>query len=432
MRRRLIAVAVVLGALAGAAGAAVKADDGPAASPSTARSAASTGVPIAPLRDHGRLPDGRYDPGRVHLRVHRPRIALRADDPHGGPDWAVRVFDAERLTLQRPARSFSRALVVGRNRCVQLGRMRGATFGWVFGDGRFRRTRFAEDRLVQCTSRSRPELIGRFETVLAIEDPASPQPTAALVWGYAPDAREVRVTGTGALDGEAARGRRAFLRLGSPDARPARGARIVAGRETYPLGAAVRVPPQVGGSLSFPTIVPGTERVEARAPDPAGGPGYGVPVARTREGRPCAGDEGRVVGDRLGDVDLRLALFQPWGGLTPGACRPLETAPTRDRACDVGTGFGNAEELEGDDAFLRRARIERRLLAGRTTVQAQCHPDVERVTLQTPRDVRTLVPSPVGHVVLAVYDGDFPSGDLVVVAHLKGGGTWRERLPLGF
>jgi hypothetical protein len=64
-------------------------------------------------------------------------------------------------------------------------------------------------------------------------------------------------------------------------------------------------------------------------------------------------------------------------------------------------------------------------------VKAQCHPDVERVTLQTPRDVRTLVPSPLGHAILAVYDGTFPAGELVLTAHLKGGRTWRERFPLG-
>jgi hypothetical protein len=35
-------------------------------------------------------------------------------------------------------------------------------------------------------------------------------------------------------------------------------------------------------------------------------------------------------------------------------------------------------------------------------------------------------------VILVVYDGDFPAGELLFTAHLKGGGTWRERFPLGF
>ena len=52
--------------------------------------------------------------------------------------------------------------------------------------------------------------------------------------------------------------------------------------------------------------------------------------------------------------------------------------------------------------------------------------------MRTPRDVRTLVPSPVGHAILAVYDGDFPAGELEITAHLRGGKTWTERHPLGF
>jgi hypothetical protein len=52
--------------------------------------------------------------------------------------------------------------------------------------------------------------------------------------------------------------------------------------------------------------------------------------------------------------------------------------------------------------------------------------------VRTPRDVRTLVPSPAGHAILAVYDGDFPAGELEITAHLRGGKTWTERHPLGF
>ena len=181
--------------------------------------------------------------------------------------------------------------------------------------------------------------------------------------------------------------------------------------------------------LRYPAVAPGTERVEARAPDPAGGPGHGVAVAETREGGPCVGAAGRVVGDRIGGVDLRLGLFSEQTP-APSDC-PLESAPTRERGCDVRMGFGLVVEPAGESAFLRAARVERRLVPGRTTVLAQCHPDVERVILQTPRDVRTLVPSPVGRVVLAVYDGTFPGGEVVLTAHLRGGGTRTRRTPLG-
>ena len=53
------------------------------------------------------------------------------------------------------------------------------------------------------------------------------------------------------------------------------------------------------------------------------------------------------------------------------------------------------------------------------------------MTLRTPRDVRTLVPSAVGHAILAVYDGDFVDGQLEFVAHLRGGRRWTEKLQLG-
>ncbi|HEV2813141.1 MAG TPA: hypothetical protein VGW10_07825, partial [Solirubrobacteraceae bacterium] len=215
-----------------------------------------------------------------------------------------------------------------------------------------------------------------------------------------------------------------------PDARQAGGARVEARDETVRFGSGPRLPPEIIRRHPFPTAIPGTEAVEARAPDPAGGPGYGVPVARTREGVPCVGSEGRVVGDRVGGVDLRLALFDATG-LTGDSCRPLSTAPTRERACDIGSSYSSVDDYEGD-AFLRRARIERRLQAGRMAIRGQCHPDVVRVTLRTPRDVRTLVPSPVGRAILAVYDGDFVAGDAIITAHFGDGRTWRERVPLGF
>jgi hypothetical protein len=182
--------------------------------------------------------------------------------------------------------------------------------------------------------------------------------------------------------------------------------------------------------ISFPTPIAGSERVEAPTPDPAGGPHHAMLVAETQEGVPCVSGPADVVEGRGGGVDLRLALFSERAS-AQGACRPLQTAPSKQRPCDVGWSFGNAEELEGGDAFNARARLERRLLAGRTAIYAQCGADVERVTVRTPRDVRELVPSPVGHAVLGVYDGEFVDGELVLTAQLRDGTTWTERHTLG-
>ncbi len=70
----------------------------------------------------------------------------------------------------------------------------------------------------------------------------------------------------------------------------------------------------------------------------------------------------------------------------------------------------------GDDTT---GHVERRVLQGRTTISGQVDPSVVSVTLRTPRDVRTLVPS--HHLILAVYEGTFPTGDVTAIAHLKDG-----------
>lgn len=429
--RRIVGAAIAAGVLAGAAGAAVQADQG-APVPRPAVKAQAISVPVS-AREPGRLPDGRYSPNMVHYRVHDPKIAVRLPDPAGGPEWAVQVFDAERVNLKKPARTLAGAKVIGRNRCAQLGRVQDGVFGWIYGDGRFRPTRLGgEYQLIQCTSRKRPALTASFASTLGLADPADPKLTGSIVWGLAP--APVDVAGTGGADGAAQAADGVFLELGSADAKPGAGARIEAGGKTLALGPS-RAVPDFGGRIKirFPTPIPGSERVEARAPDPGGGPGYGLQVAQTRErkGVPCVSQPQQIAGGRSGYVNLRLALFTGGSGLGPGSCRPLSTAPGDKRPCDDGYGFGS-DEFEGEDAFQRRARDERRLLAGRTTVYGQCSADVVRVTVSTPRDTRTLVPSPVGHAFLAVYDGDFPAGELVITAHLRSGKTWTERHPLGF
>ena len=404
--------------------------------PEQARAAAATAtaarqpVPVDDTTERGRLPDGRYSPGMVHYRVHRPRIVARLADPAGGPGWALQVFDAERLTLQRPARTLARARVITRNRCVQLGRLEGNTFGWVYGDGRFRRTGI-EDQLLQCTGRKRPRAEARMAGVLAIADPATPALTRSVLWGLAPAGEAVTVAGTGGADGAATVEGGAFLRLGEPSARPGAGAKVTVGQRTIELSPdGPLLPSRLRSRITFPTPIAGSERVEALAPDPAGGPHYAMLVAATQQGVPCVTGPGRVVEGRGGFVDLRLALFSE-RALGQGFCRPLQTAPSKQRPCDIGYGFSNEEDFDSRDAFTARARLERRLSAGRTTLYAQCGADVQRVTLHTPRDVRELVPSPVGHAVLGVYDGEFVDGEFVLTAQLRDGTTWTERGTLG-
>jgi hypothetical protein len=60
------------------------------------------------------------------------------------------------------------------------------------------------------------------------------------------------------------------------------------------------------------------------------------------------------------------------------------------------------------------------------------HADVVSVTLRTPRDIRTLVPSPHAHVIHAVYAGDFGAGRIVAVAPTRDGTKRRLSTSVGF
>jgi hypothetical protein len=58
---------------------------------------------------------------------------------------------------------------------------------------------------------------------------------------------------------------------------------------------------------------------------------------------------------------------------------------------------------------------DRTVLHGRTTA------DVTAVTITTSRDIRTVVPDPRSHVVIAVYDGTFPREPFKITATLRDG-----------
>lgn len=423
MKRSIITAALVAGALAGAAGAAVNAQEPPTAPPPQA-TATPTSVPVPTARERGRDERGRYDPSLMHHRVRNATYPVRVEDPNGGLPWVVKAFDADRVAVDKPAKTLKGARIITRNRCYQVGRLQGKTFGWVFGDGVFRRTAY-EDRLAQCTSRKRPTATARFFTTLTIVDPAAPKLAGSVVFGFLPGAPAVTIEGTGGADGQATTRDGVFLRVSGPGARP--GGQVTGGGRTEPINPPAELPPM--RHFEFPTIIAGTQVAEAPAPDPAGGPRWALVVAKTREGTPCVSASARVVEDRAGGVDLELGLFEETR-LTSQACRPLETRPRPELPCDVGWGYGAGYDLT--DPIVEQARVQRRVQDGRSIVWAQCSEDVERVTLQTPRDVRTLVPSPVGHAILAVYDGDFVDGKLKLTAHLKSGKTWTQEHSLGF
>lgn len=394
-------------------------------------------VPTAtPLPDPSRLPDGRFSPGYVHLVVDRPTVQSQVaiSDPDGGPGWAVRTFAAERRTIKRPARTLDHPAWRSRVRCAQLVRTHGRTTGWVFADRRFRPIGFqsSDAGLGECAAREPGPEIVNFFVWTTIERDGTARPRRGVLWGVAPPGtQQVLVQGVGTarqvatLDEDTG----AFLLLTSPDASDIGASisyRLARGRvERHPLSRAARPVPSERGP------VPGTETVEARTPDPAGGPPWGVLVADRGDGGLCvAGGATQIIGDRPGVLDPTWGRFYP-SGLGRADCRAPRVPPTRKRpvVSSIGSGPGPAE---AGDVLFDRARRQRRIQPGRFTLYARCHPDVQRVTIRTPRDVRTLIPSPRAHVIYAIYDGAFRAGAIEITARLRGGGTHTDRFDLGF
>jgi hypothetical protein len=291
----------------------------------------------------------------------------------------------------------------------------------------------AIDRLLQCGSRTRPQALAMLETTLRFPTPSEPRIAATAPWGAAPPGMR-RIVAVAAPTGErelrtGAAG--AFLDVGGRDVRPHSAAvrfEGAKGRTVRRFTNSRPGPRRRGDPAARPAPVPGTERLEVRAPDPTGGPGWGIAVADATDGGVCVAQQGQLVEDRIGGIDATHGLF--WEATTtPGDCRTYAT-PTRRRPLLISYGGGTAPVEQS--ALAQRARRERRLLPGRFELRVDCHPDVEQVTIRTPRDIRTLVPSPRAHIVFALYDGGFPAGKIVVTATLAGGRRYSERFDVGF
>jgi hypothetical protein len=418
--RRALVVAAVAGIAVGTAGAIAAGDSG---GPPARH--LSIGPPIGA---EDRLPDGRYDAGRVHLVVDRPsvRVDVRIADPDGGPDWAMRTYTGERRSLRRPARTLAHPASRQRVRCAQLGRIVDGRFGWIFPGERFRAVDPARlSQLTACTSarRTRPLIMSGSPLVIAPDGAARIE--RAVLWGIAPaGTRDPRVTGQPVAASAIGRGG-AVLVLG-PAGSTVGNAAVTAVAPDGRRGSLISRPPRLPGLHQVRATNP---TVEARVPDPAGGPPWAVLVGDTPGGGTCVIGTGRVVGDHVGGIDGSEGIFSDVARNPDGCSQSI--ALTHSRPIDLGFGFANTDP-ERKGLFDDRARVERRLQPGRTAITVRCSPDVRSVTVSTPRDTRVLVPSAHGHVVFAVYDGDFTSGDIVVTATLRDGSHHRQTLPAAF
>jgi hypothetical protein len=372
--------------------------------------------PIVVRPPHG--PD--FVPYMLALRPERGtvRIEQRMTDPRGGPPFALRLFRAERLAPIGRHPTPRRMKLLGHELCAQLGRIYHGRFGWIDANNVFRPARFnSRDAPIACGNRwrddrSHPEVL----VTTLITDPSQPSASAkqSIAWGFG--GSQVRsVTLRGTVHARVSP-RGAFLVSAPLYSRPVN----LGARFTYDGR------PPIGGYR--PVRPPTPPRNPARLRIPFTVPGPGV----LDNGGFCATQPERIVGDRVGFVNFALDTFDP--------------LPTRSRHCGVmasqlprgwpagigtmsGSGFDPALDPARD---LDGGHVKLRTLPGRTVLYGAAKPGVRSVTIESPRDVRTLIPSSRARSFLVVYDGEFPTGRLRLTANFADGSAKTITQPAGF
>jgi hypothetical protein len=354
--------------------------------------AAATALPAAPQRGAPVTPFGPV------------RVVAQSKDPAGGAPWAVRRFVVHDHRLNGKTDVYS---------CLQMGRLQGSLFGWISPGSDFRPARFdLADVPSSCGSTFRgglPQLLTATLTTDAAR--GNPQPATTVVWGaLPPDSVSARLQ-DGTLLKAGPHGAVLAVLPGRPVGEPTmRGTlRTRSGAQRPFAGPA---PPRPRGR---PYPAPIGLHVAVRTPDPAGGAAWGIVAAHDAHGDTCITHPGRLVGDRLADVDPRLGVARPDFFAAP-VC-PTRLTPTRAHPirADVADFAVQDEDPTGS--------VQLRRLKGRTAIYARTTPDVRTVTITTSRDIRTLIPDPQTHLVLAVYDGSLPGERAKLTAHLASGRT---------
>lgn len=439
--KRLVLGGLVAGVGAVAAAAIPQTSGTPAANPApTVRPASAVVLRVAAAHK----PPADLDV--LRLRPTGPvEVAVRTADPRGGPEWAVRQFLAERLTPTGPdGRGGPR--VVGRNRCVQLGRLHRGRFGWLTADGTFRpATTSLTGVPTRCVSR-KPDLGGEpfAEVVTTITNPRSPaaQPAQTILYGLSGSAarghrlavgaasRQIRIGDAGAMLAVLPASTRSW-RLGLSVRYPQRGTVTILPAGQLPNG----VPAELAKRRSRPARG-AAPMLAAQAPDPLGGLPFGMTATAATDGGFCTGTGGRVVADRVGIIDYNLDAMRDYGGGRPEYCRQ-SSAPRRAQRMPDGrtpppfefrasSASGLGGEL-GEDP--RAGRIARRTAAGLILYSGTADPDVRYLTFATPSDVRTIEPSGPARAFLIAYAGSFPTGKTVVTTTFRDGDTRRDVIP---
>lgn len=383
MIARLAVAAALLGSAAGATAVLAADDEPPKRAPRPPAVRVATPTP---------------QPTPEPLKARDVKLARQVPDPEGGAPWVVRTF-----TASIGAKTFT---------CWELGRVQGDRVGWIDGHGAFTAHEPGIYALpMPCAT---PEQLDRAKvkilrvTLVSYSPGRAPQPARTITWGpAAPDVTALAPADQPRIEIPADR---LVLQVQAGEAPGLRKGTIeLSDGTSKAFDYSGDAPPRAGAE----SPVEGTQRVAATAPDPAGGEPWGIVVQRGDKGGLCFDIPDRIVGTQVGFIDRRLDLFYSVAGFRV-ACGRL--VPTRKDPLQMDTLISGGGP-QGED----RGRIERRVLEGRIVYWGRVHPDVVSVTIKTPRDVRTLIPSKDFHMIVAVYDGLFPGGKATATAHVRNG-----------
>ncbi|MDA0170240.1 hypothetical protein OJ998_14175 [Solirubrobacter taibaiensis] len=387
----MIARLAVAAALVGSAvGAAVVLADEPAPTPRPAVPAVKTVVPPA-------------QPTPEPIEARDPRVVLEVPDPKGAAAWAIRQFDTtftSRKGKQTPGT------------CYDVGRVQDGTFGWIGADGTFKATEPGRGQTPgDCPSAKVLDAIEavvyRYATVTTPPG-GSPQPDRSITWGVAqPQIAEIvlpdepPIVPRGGL----------FLRL-ETGRMPAAPLQRTLQRSD---GTRRHIDELKRGGFRGEVPAPETRTLAAVAPDPAGGRPWGLIIGRSRRGETCLSSPEQLVGDAYAYIDSRLGIA--FAGGIGGFFNCKRKPPTRAFPMRTETLISGIADPDP------RGRIERRVVEGRIVFSGTVHPDVVSITITTPHDVRTLIPTPEHHAFVTVYAGRFPGGEATATARFKDGRT---------
>jgi hypothetical protein len=322
-----------------------------------------------------------------------------------------------------PQNGSKRARVVGHSRCAQLGRLVHGTFGWIDATNTFHATRADPANSPLWCQAARKPWRPYLQVLTRISDPdsGSAAPIQSVTWGIVGAGRKLslRLGSRAVAAGESSDG--AFVIPGPPSLRSDE----VSGTLTDADGRTEGLSPTDERTPGKPNAV-----IDVRVPDPDGGLPFGTAVVRMPDGRWCTVSTGRVVGHEVGQVDYAMGTFEAIGRrLEEDDCPP----PASDRRSPLRFGFGLVESAPGEEigSSPELGRVARRTLPGLFAISGVAASGVRQITIASPRDVRTLIPSRRAHAFLAVYDGSFPTGDIVLTSTLADGRTHRDVIPGG-